>query len=101
MYENEKWRIGFETYYTGKQLLSNGSETTDYVLMGLLGMRNFNWGTIFVNFENFTDRRQSRFSPLVLPPANDPTFAEIYAPTDGFILSAGIILKPFGQKEHH
>ncbi|MBQ4802053.1 TonB-dependent receptor [Aquimarina sp. MMG015] len=101
MYENEKWRIGFETYYTGKQLLSNGSETTDYVLMGLLGMRNFNWGTIFVNFENFTDRRQSRFSTLVLPPANDPTFAEIYAPTDGFILSAGIILKPFGQKEHH
>ncbi|SEK51386.1 iron complex outermembrane recepter protein [Aquimarina amphilecti] len=101
MYENETWRIGFETYYTGKQLLSNGTETTDYVLMGLLGMRNFSWGTIFVNFENFTDRRQSRFSPLVLPPVNDPTFTEIYAPADGFILSAGIIIKPFGQKEHH
>ncbi|WP_299252589.1 TonB-dependent receptor [uncultured Aquimarina sp.] len=101
MYENEKWRIGFETYYTGKQLLSNGTKTTDFVLMGLLGMRNFGWGTIFVNFENFTDRRQSRFSPLVLPPTNDPTFTEIYAPADGFIFSAGIIIKPFGQKEHH
>ncbi|WP_378173784.1 TonB-dependent receptor plug domain-containing protein [Aquimarina sp. SS2-1] len=101
MYENEKWRIGYETYYTGKQLLSNGTETTDFITMGLLGMRNFSWGTLFVNFENFTDRRQSRFSPLVLPPNNDPTFPEIYAPTDGFILSAGIIIKPFGQKEHH
>ncbi|WP_299217082.1 TonB-dependent receptor [uncultured Aquimarina sp.] len=101
MYENKTWRIGFETYYIGKQLLSNGIETTDFVLMGLLGMRNFSWGTIFVNFENFTDRRQSRFSPLVLPPTNDPTFTEIYAPTDGFILSAGVIIKPFGQKEHH
>ncbi|MFD2562404.1 TonB-dependent receptor [Aquimarina rubra] len=101
MYENEKWRIGYETYYTGKQLLSNGTETTDFITMGLLGMRNFSWGTIFVNFENFTDRRQSRFSPLVLPPNNDPTFPEIYAPTDGFIFSAGIIIKPFGQKEHH
>ena len=101
MYENEKWRIGFETYYIGKQLLSNGVETTDFVLMGLLGMRNFSWGTVFVNFENFTDRRQSRFSPLVLPPTTDPTFTEIYAPTDGFILSAGVIIKPFGQKEHH
>ncbi|WP_298316461.1 TonB-dependent receptor [uncultured Aquimarina sp.] len=101
MYENEKWRIGYETYYTGKQLLSNGTETTDFISMGLLGMRNFSWGTIFVNFENFTDRRQSRFSPLVLPPTNDPTFTEIYAPTDGFIFSAGIIIKPFGQKEHH
>lgn len=101
MYENEKWRIGYETYYTGKQLLTNGTETTDFISMGLLGMRNFSWGTIFVNFENFTDRRQSRFSPLVLPPTNDPTFTEIYAPTDGFIFSAGIIIKPFGQKEHH
>ncbi|AXT49775.1 TonB-dependent receptor [Aquimarina sp. BL5] len=96
MYENKKWRIGYETYYTGKQLLTNGTETTDFISMGLLGMRNFSWGTIFVNFENFTDRRQSRFSPLVLPPTNDPTFTEIYAPTDGFIFSAGIIIKPFG-----
>ncbi|WP_299436799.1 TonB-dependent receptor [uncultured Aquimarina sp.] len=101
MYENEKWRIGYETYYTGKQLLSNGTETTDFITMGLLGMRNFSWGTVFINFENFTDRRQSRFSPLVLPPTTDPTFTEIYAPTDGFIFSAGIIIKPFGQKEEH
>ncbi|MEM9650311.1 MAG: TonB-dependent receptor, partial [Bacteroidota bacterium] len=41
MYESEKWRIGYETYYTGKQILSNGTETTDFVTMGLLTMRNF------------------------------------------------------------
>ena len=66
--------------------------------MGLLLMRNFKWGTTFVNFENFTDRRQSRFSPLVLPPHDNPEFPEIYAPTDGFIFSVGVIIKPFGQK---
>ncbi|MHA7057365.1 hypothetical protein ACWGOQ_0009120 [Aquimarina sp. M1] len=54
-----------------------------------------------MNLENFTDRRQSRFSPLVLPPNNDLTFTEMYALTDGFIFSAGILIKPFGQKEHH
>ncbi|MBQ4820924.1 TonB-dependent receptor [Aquimarina sp. MMG016] len=102
MYESPKWRIGFETYYTGKQFLSNGTETTDFITMGLLAMRNFTWGSTFVNFENFTDRRQSRFSPLVLPPHDNPTFPEIYAPTDGFIFSVGIILKPFGNElEHH
>ncbi|WP_035085094.1 TonB-dependent receptor [Aquimarina latercula] len=101
MYESEKWRIGYETYYTGKQILSNGVETTDFVTMGLLGMRNFKWGSVFVNFENFTDRRQSRFSPLVLPPHESPTFPEIYAPTDGFIFSLGIILKPFGNEDNH
>ena len=100
MYESEKWRIGYETYYTGKQFLSNGTETTDFVTMGLLLMRNFKFGSAFVNFENFTDRRQSRFSPLVLPPHENPEFPEIYAPTDGFIFSVGIIIKPFGNDEH-
>jgi outer membrane receptor for ferrienterochelin and colicins len=100
MYESDKWRIGFETFYTGKQFLSNGTETTDFVTMGLLLMRNFKFGSAFVNFENFTDRRQSRFSPLVLPPHENPEFPEIYAPTDGFIFSVGIIIKPFGNEEH-
>jgi len=100
MYESDKWRIGYETFYTGKQFLSNGTETTDFVTMGLLLMRNFKFGSAFVNFENFTDRRQSRFSPLVLPPHENPEFPKIYAPTDGFIFSVGIIIKPFGNEEH-
>jgi len=100
MYESDKWRIGYETYYTGKQFLSNGTETTDFVTMGLLVMRNFKLGSVFVNFENFTDRRQSRFSPLVLPPHDNPVFPEIYAPTDGFIFSVGLIIKPFGNEDH-
>ena len=99
MYESEKWRIGYETFYTGKQFLSNGTETTDFVTMGFVAMRNFKWGTIFTNFENFTDRRQSRFSPLVLPPHDNPVFPEIYAPTDGFIFSVGVIIKPFGNED--
>jgi len=101
MYESEKWRIGYETFYTGKQFLSNGTETTDFVTMGLLLMRNFKFVSAFINFENFTDRRQSRFSPLVLPPHENPKFPEIYAPTDGFIFSVGIIIKPFGNEDHH
>ncbi|MES2238914.1 MAG: TonB-dependent receptor [Bacteroidota bacterium] len=100
MYENGTWRMGFESYYTGKQLLSNGTKTTDFTTMGFLLMRTFKWGSLFTNFENFTDRRQSRFSPLVLPTHDSPSFPEIYAPTDGFIFSLGIIIKPFGNKEH-
>jgi iron complex outermembrane receptor protein len=101
MYETSIWRLGFETYYTGEQLLSNGNSTNDYITMGFLAMRNFKWGALFANFENFTDRRQSRYSPLVLPPADDPTFPEIYAPTDGFIFSLGVIIKPFGNESDH
>jgi len=100
MYESEKWRIGYETFYTGKQFLSNGTETTDFVTMGLLVMRNFKLGSVFVIFENFTDRRQSMFSPWGLPPHENPVCPVIYAPTYGFIFSVGLIIKPFGN-EHH
>ncbi len=99
MYESERWRIGYETYYTGRQWLSNGMKTTDFVTMGLLLMHNLENISAFVNFENFTDRRQSRFSPLVLPPHENPDFPDIYAPTDGFIFSIGAIFKPFGREE--
>ncbi len=100
MYENEKWRIGYEAYYTGKQLLSDGSSTDDFVIMGLLIQKHFDWGSPFINFENFTDRRQARFSSEVSPPHENPIFNEIYAPTDGFIFSAGVVLRPFGNHHH-
>ncbi len=101
MYENEEWRIGYEAYYTGKQTLSTGETTQDFVLMGLLIQKHFEWGSPFINFENFTDRRQSRFSSEVLPPHDNPVFAEIYAPTDGFIFSVGVVIKPFGNHHEH
>ena len=99
MYESEKWRAGYEAYYTGKQNLSNGTETRDYLTMGVMIMRNFKWGSLFTNFENFTDVRQSKYSPVVLPPVSNPSFPEIYAPTDGFIFSLGILIKPFGNED--
>lgn len=100
MYENEKWRIGYEAYYTGKQFLSDGTSTDDFIIMGLLIQKHFDWGSPFINFENFTDRRQARFSNEVSPPHENPIFNEIYAPTDGFIFSAGVVLKPFGNHHH-
>jgi iron complex outermembrane receptor protein len=101
MYENDKWRIGYETYYTGSQRLSTGIETQDFFTMGLLVQKHFKWGSPYINFENFTDRRQSRFSPETLPPHQNPQFAEIYAPTDGFVFSVGILIKPFGKEDEH
>jgi iron complex outermembrane receptor protein len=101
MYENEDWRIGYEAYYTGSQLLTTGETTQDFVMMGLLIQKHFEWGSPFINFENFTDQRQSQFSSEVFPPHRNPIFAEIYAPTDGFIFSMGVVIKPFGEGHGH
>ena len=48
---------------------------------------------------NSTDRRQNRYSPEVLGTTQNPIFPEIYAPTDGFVFTVGINIKPFGREE--
>ena len=101
MYESEKWRIGYEVYYTGKQTLSNTSTVPDYWMMGLLVARQVGMFNVFVNFENFTDTRQSNFGDTIIPPHINPSFSEIWSPTDGFIFTAGVRVKIFGEDDHH
>lgn len=89
MYETEQWRIGYELYYIGKQYISNYTPKPDYWMMGFMVMRNFKNLGLFINFENFTDTRQSRFQPMIVPPFTNPTFTEIWAPTEGFVANGG------------
>jgi iron complex outermembrane receptor protein len=91
----EKWSAGYELYYTGSQYDNLYHEKPDYWMMGVMVMRIFNRFSVFVNFENFTNVLQSKFEPLVIPPMNNPTFTDIWAPVDGFVFNAGIIFKFF------
>lgn len=100
MFENEEWRIGYEAYYTGRQFLSNGNITKDYFTMGLLMQKHFKWGSPYINFENFTDTRQNKYSAEVLGTNKKPIFQELYAPTDGFVFTIGVHIKPFGREDH-
>jgi len=101
MYEDEKWRIGYEVYYTGAQTLSNASTVPEYWMMGLLVARQVGMFNVFVNFENFTDTRQSKFQDIVIPPHATPSFSEIWSPTDGFIFTAGVRINLLGEHDHH
>jgi len=84
-----KWRIGFEAYYIGPQFTTEAVQKSEYYMAGLMAMREFKKLSIFVNFENFTDARQSKFETVVFPPFNQPRFAEIWAPMDGFVANGG------------
>ena len=90
MYETEHWRLGYEIYFTGDQVLTDFTEAEDFVTMGFLAARQLGKFNVFVNFENFTDTRLSNFQPTVIPPFTNPSFPEIWAPTDGFIFTAGV-----------
>ena len=82
--------MGYELYYTGNQFDEFYDEKPDYWIMGFMVMRHFEKLSVFVNFENFTNVIQTNYEPLVLPPTNNPTFPDIWAPSDGFVFNAGI-----------
>lgn len=89
----EKWSAGYEVYYTGKQFDNLYNSKTDFWTMGIMLMRHFERLSVFVNFENFTNVIQSDYESLVLPPTNNPTFPDIWSPTDGFVFNGGIKFK--------
>ncbi len=91
--EHEKWRVGLEAYYTGSQFRSDYSVTEDYWITGLMAMRKFKNISLYLNFENFIDTRQSRFESINLSNSMNPENLEIWAPMDGFIVNGGIILE--------
>ncbi|MEM9297190.1 MAG: TonB-dependent receptor [Bacteroidota bacterium] len=94
MYEVEdKWRIGYEAYYTGRQFRSDRTQTDDYWMMGFMVMRTINKLSLYINFENFTDTRQHRLENFQVETHFRPNFPEIWAPTDGRIINAGLILE--------
>ncbi|WP_461051921.1 TonB-dependent receptor [Spirosoma arcticum] len=94
LYETDRLKTGFEAFYTGRQQRTNGTTTRPYWLLGYMIERKWAWGSLFINFENFLDVRQSRFESLVTGPVGQPTFVtDIYAPTDGRIINGGFKLK--------
>ena len=94
MYEvHDKWRIGYEAYYKSSQLRSNLTETPDFWTMGFMVMRTFKNISVYANFENFTDTKQQNYQSMIEAPHNNPTFTDIWAPTDGYIFNAGILFK--------
>lgn len=91
MYElEEKLRIGYELFYTGRQYLSDGESRPDYWVMGISAEYRFKHFSLFVNAENFTDVKQSNYEPVYTGTLQDPQFREIWAPIDGFVLNGGV-----------
>ena len=91
MYEvDEKWKIGLEGYYYSRQRLSDGSSGQDYFLMGFMAEKIWEKISVYVNFENFLDVRQTKFESVYSGSVTNPEFKEIYAPMDGFVMNGGV-----------
>ena len=94
MYEIEdKLKIGLEAYYYSWQTLTDGTQGKPYWTFGLMGEKLWSHFSLFVNFENFTDTRQTRFDTIYTGTVTHPVFRDIYAPLDGFVVNGGIKIK--------
>ncbi len=93
-YEIEgNFRFGAESFYTSNQLLSDGTMGKGYATFGLLVQKMFRHFDIFVNAENITSQRQTKWGSIYTGSLANPEFKDIYAPLDGIILNAGIRIK--------
>jgi outer membrane receptor for ferrienterochelin and colicins len=91
MYEvEERWKVGLEAYYFGRQRLTDEMYGKDYWICGFMLERMWEKFSLFINFENFLDARQTRFDTIYTGTVTNPEFRDIYAPVDGFVINGGL-----------
>jgi outer membrane receptor for ferrienterochelin and colicins len=94
VYEIEdKLKVGLEAYYYSPQKLNDGATGKAYWLTGFMIEKLWEHFSIFANFENFIDTRQTKFDTIYTGTITNPVFRDIYAPVDGFVLNGGFKIK--------
>ena len=94
MYEIEdKLKMGLEAYYFSPQELNDGATGREYWLFGFMVEKIWDKFSVFINFENFGNTRQTKFDTIYTGSITNPTFRDIYAPVDGFVVNGGLKLK--------
>ncbi|HJR61184.1 MAG TPA: TonB-dependent receptor, partial [Vicinamibacterales bacterium] len=88
-------RIGLEWYFTGVQRLEADpfrARSEPYIIVGLLAERRIGRLRLFVNGENLTGTRLTRWSPILRPtPSADGRIAgDVWAPLDGRTVNGGL-----------
>jgi outer membrane receptor for ferrienterochelin and colicins len=93
-YEIENsFRAGVEGFYTSEQNLSDGTTGRSYYTFGLLVQKMWKHFDVFINGENITDQRQSKWGSIYTGTITNPLFKDIYAPLDGAVFNVGVKIK--------
>lgn len=96
MYEVEdQWKVGLEAYYFSRQRLNDDTYGKGYWICGFMVEKIWDHFSVFINFENFLDVRQTRFDTIYTGSVTNPVFRDIYAPVDGFVVNGGVKIRIF------
>lgn len=95
IFEKENnFKLGLEGFFTDQQFLYSGIHTPTFWEFGFMAEKTL-WKnySFFINFENFTDTRQSNYKPVVKGSHSSPIFDDIWTHTEGVTINGGIKLK--------
>jgi outer membrane receptor for ferrienterochelin and colicins len=92
--KENNFKFGLEGYFTDRQWLTDGNRTASFWELGFMAQKTL-WKhfDFFVNFENFTDVRQSDYKRVVNGTHDNPTFDEIWTHTEGFVFNGGVKIR--------
>jgi iron complex outermembrane receptor protein len=96
MWEKEDvGRAGMEWYYTGRQSLEENpyrAVSEPYMILGLLAEKQFGRIRLFINGENLSGVRQTRWDPLLRPAraADGRWTVDAWAPLEGRNINGGL-----------
>jgi outer membrane receptor for ferrienterochelin and colicins len=99
MWEKEDvGRVGIEWYYTGRQSLEENpyrAVSQPYMILGLLGERQLGRVRLFINGENLTGVRQTRWDPLLRSTraADGRWTVDAWAPLEGRNINGGLRIR--------
>ena len=99
MWEKEDvGRVGIEWYYTGRQSLDENpyrTESEPYMILGLLAERQLGRVRLFINGENLTGVRQTRWDPLLrsTQAADGRWTVDAWAPLEGRNINGGLRIR--------
>jgi len=91
--EHGAYRLGFESYYYSPQKLNDSTTGRGYTIFGIMGEKTWSSFTLFANFENIFDTRQTRFGPIFSGSREQPAFRDIFAPLEGRYVNLGVKFK--------
>jgi outer membrane receptor for ferrienterochelin and colicins len=96
MWEKEdSGRIGIEVFYTGRQQLDDNpyrQQSRPYWILGILAERRIGPVRLFINGENLTNTRQTRYDRLLRPQQHrDGRWTvDAWAPLEGRVINGGV-----------
>ena len=91
IYEIEgKYSFTAEGFYLSSMYRDHDTKTPSFFTLGLSLQKYFKHFSLIANLENVLDVRQSRQETLVIPPFNNPSFRQIYAPLEGRVFNLAL-----------